>query len=90
MPGSQNTGNAFINQRQQGRSWRLTAEWQTANISKAGAVLVNTGWHSVNFDDSRSIWTNEGFLVDPHPPSLLDDSSANCSAFIKSGESLRG
>ncbi len=44
------------------------------------------GRPSVNSDDSRGIWTNEGFLVDPHPPSLLDDGSMNCSAFIKFGE----
>jgi hypothetical protein len=28
---------------------------------------------SVNFDASRDMWTNEGFLIDPHPPSLLED-----------------
>jgi hypothetical protein len=27
--------------------------------------------------------TNEGFLVDPHPPSLLDEDPVNYSAFIK-------
>jgi hypothetical protein len=30
--------------------------------------------------------TNEGFLVDHHPPSLLDEDPVNCSAFIKKGE----
>jgi hypothetical protein len=32
------------------------------------------------------MWTNEGFLIDPHPSSLLDDGFMNCSGFIKNGE----
>lgn len=43
-------------------------------------------WPSVNFDNSKGMWTNEGFSIDPHPSSLLDDSFMNCSGFIKNGE----
>ncbi len=53
---------------------------------RASAHPCPASWPSVNFDDSRGMWTNEGFLIEPYPSFLLDDGFMNRSAFIKNGE----